>query len=175
MNNSKKWPGIMKIEEIIHYDTNNNIKYKDSNIFNILHAEGEDRILRALFTGGPSNNTFIPTNYFLGLDNRGTLSEDQTLSSLIGEPAGFGYARQPLSSLTGFNIIVSSTSVQARSNVVLFSSTTNSWGPVKNLFLTNVSTGTSGQLYSTAPLNSSVIVAPGESISVRFAMSLKNC
>lgn len=175
MKDSKIWHGIMKIEELLHLDSSGNILYKENDIYNILHLEGEERILSSVFLGGPVNNTYIPANYYLGLDNRATLSISDTLASLVGEPSGFGYARQPVSSSTGFNLIVSTNTVQARSNVTLFSATTNSWGPVSNLFLCNVSSGTSGQLYSSATLNKSLIVNTGESVSVRFAMTLKNC
>ncbi len=175
MSKSNNWHGIMKIEEFLHIGKNGEILYKENDIYNILHNEGESRILSAVFLGGPTNNTYIPANYYLGLDNRASLTVTQTLADLVGEPGGYGYARQPVSSSTGFSLVTTTTSIQARSSVVIFSATTNSWGPVTNLFLTNVSSGTSGQLYSSAPLNNQVIVNTGESISVRFAMTLKNC
>jgi hypothetical protein len=175
MSKSNNWHGIMKIEEFIHFDKNGNILHKENDIYNILHNEGESRILSAVFLGGATSNPYIPSNYYLGLDARPSLSVSQTLADLVGEPSGYGYARQPVSSSTGFTLVTTSTTVQARSSVVVFSATTNSWGPVTNLFLTNISNGTSGQLYSSAPLNNQVIVNTGESISVRFAMTLKNC
>ena len=128
-----------------------------------------------MFVGGSANNSFIPTNYYLGLDNRATLSENQTLSDLVGEPSGNGYSRQPLSSSGGFTVINNGGIYQARSNVVVFAAVTGSWGPVVNIFLTNVSAGTSGKLYSTAVLTAPIILSAGETVTARFSMALRNC
>jgi hypothetical protein len=174
-NDMKNWRGIMKIDEIIHNDNNGNVLFKEENIYNILHNEGEEQILSAVFTGGSTNNSFIPANYFLGLDNRTIVTATQTLANLSGEPSGSGYSRQPSSSTTGFTIINTGGVYQAKSNIVIFAAITGSWGPVINLFLTDVSSGTSGNLYSTAVLSSPIILSSGETISVRFSMALKNC
>lgn len=171
----KNWHGIMKIDEIIHKNNDGNILYKEENIYNILHNQGEERILSAVFIGGSANNSFIPANYYLGLDNRATVSVSQTLASLSGEPYGNGYSRQPASSTTGFTITNDGTTCQARSNIIIFAATSGSWGPVINLFLTDASSGTSGNLYSTAVLSSPIILSAGETISVRFSLALKNC
>ena len=171
----KNWHGIMKIDEIVQKDQTGKTIYKEENIYNILHAQGEERILSAVFIGGPTNNTYIPTNYYLGLDNRATITTDQTLASLSGEPAGSGYSRQPASSVTGFSIVNNGGIYQARSNIIIFAAISGSWGPVVNLFLTDASSGTSGNLYSTAVLSSPIILSSGETISVRFSLALKNC
>lgn len=171
----KNWNGIMKIDEIIQKDNNGKIIYQEENIYNILHLQGEERILSAVFLGGPTNNSYIPSNYFLGLDNRGTVTASQTLANLSGEPAGSGYSRQPASSTTGFSIVNNNGVYQARSNIIIFAAVAGSWGPVINLFLTDVSSGSSGNLYSTAVLASPIILSSGETISVRFSLALKNC
>jgi hypothetical protein len=171
----KNWHGIMKIEEIIHSDANGKELYKEENVYNILHGQGEETILSAIFAGGPNNNAYIPINYYLGLDNRSTISEGQTLASLVGEPSGNGYSRQPVSSTTGFTIINNGGVYQARSNVVIFAAVTGSWGPVVNIFLTNSSSGTTGKLYSTAVLSAPIVLSAGENVSARFSMALRNC
>ena len=171
----KNWHGIMKIDEIIQKDYDGNILYKEENVYNILHSQGEQRILSAVFIGGPTNNPYIPANYYLGLDNRATISAAQTLANLSGEPAGNGYSRQPASSTTGFSITDTGGVYQAKSNIIIFAAVTGSWGPVINLFLTDSSSGTSGNLYSTAVLASPIILSSGETISVRFSLALKNC
>jgi len=171
----KNWNGIMKIDEIIQKDNNGKIIYQEENIYNILHLQGEERILSAVFLGGPTNNSYIPSNYFLGLDNRGTVTASQTLADLSGEPAGSGYSRQPASSTTGFSIVNNNGVYQARSNIIIFAAVAGSWGPVINLFLTDASSGSSGNLYSTAVLASPIILSSGETISVRFSLALKNC
>jgi hypothetical protein len=171
----KNWHGIMKIDEIVQTDHDGKILFKEENIYNILHSQGEERILSAVFVGGPSSNSFIPSNYYLGMDNRTTITANQTLANLSGEPAGNGYSRQPCSSTTGFSIVAVGDVYQARSNIVIFAAITGSWGPVANLFLTDSSSGTSGNLYSTAVLSTPIILSSGGTISVRFSMALKNC
>ena len=171
----KNWHGIMKIDEIVQKDQYGKEIYREENIYNILHAQGEMKILSAVFIGGPTNNAYIPANYYLGLDNRATIAVDQTLASLAGEPSGTGYSRQPVSSTTGFSIVANGNVYQARSNIVIFAAVSGSWGPVSNLFLTDASSGTTGFLYSTAVLTSPIILSAGETISVRFSMALKNC
>ena len=171
----KNWHGIMKIDEIVQKDHGGKTIFKEENIYNILHNQGEQVILSAVFTGGSNSNSFIPSNYYLGLDNRTTITADQTLASLSGEPSGKGYSRQPSSSTTGFTIVNNNGLYQARSNIIIFAAVAGTWGPVSNLFLTDVSSGTNGNLYSTAVLSSPIILSSGETISVRFSMALKNC
>lgn len=171
----KNWHGIMKIDEIVQKDQDGKVVFKEENVYNILHLEGEETILSAVFLGGPTNNSYIPTNYYLGLDNRASVSANQTLSDLVGEPSGSGYSRQPASSTTGFTIVNNGGIFQARSNIIIFAAVSGSWGPVGNLFLTDISSGTSGNLYSTAVLSSPIILSSGETISVRFSLALKNC
>lgn len=170
----KFWPGIMILENIQHI-SNGKIVYQEDNIKNILHVGGEQQILNALFVGGPSTNTYIPTNYFLGLDNRSTLSATDTLSSLVSEPSSGGYVRQGVSSTTGFTVQTSGTIVKATTGIITFSCTTTSWGPVKNLFLTNVASGTAGVLCSSVALSNTVTLAPGDSVTLKFSLSLSNC
>jgi hypothetical protein len=64
MSNQNDWRGIMKILWLEHRDAQGNIIQKQENIRNLLHYEGEEFILQAIFLGGKTNNTFIPTNYF---------------------------------------------------------------------------------------------------------------
>ena len=57
---------------------------------NMLHDEGEQFICQVAF----SEEQSVPSAYYVGLDNRGSLAEGDTLASLSGEPSGNGYARQ---------------------------------------------------------------------------------
>ncbi len=174
---SKNWPGILILDEIKQI-RNNQVIFEKQNIHNILHVQGEEQILNALFVGGSISNNYIPSFYYLGLDNRPVVSASDTYSSISGEPAtSTGYARQGISSTSGFTIVTSGTTVKAKSSLVAFSATTSAWGPVKNLFLTNVVSGTpaSARLYSTIEIGSAITVAVGDQISLIFSMSLKNC
>ncbi len=172
-----KWPGILVVDEITH-ERNGKILFKKTNIHNMLHVEGEERILKALFTGGNTNNSYIPQFYYIGLDNRQTINETDTYTSISGEPnTSTGYARQAVSSLTGFTVEVVGSTVKAKTALVGFTASTSSFGPIKNLFLTNVSYGVTANavLYSSVEIGEDITVAVGDTISLKYSMSLKNC
>jgi len=177
MSKTKKdWHGILRLDEFI-IKRDDKVLFSTGNLYNILHTQGEAQILSALFLGGPTSNSYIPTLYYLGLDARGTLATSDTLSSLVAEPSTGGYSRQPVSSTTGFTIVTEGSTVLAKSGVLAFSATGSNWGPVSNMFLTNVASGTGGILYSSVSLGVSggVTVNNGESVSMRFSMALSNC
>lgn len=165
---------LMYLLEIKHLDCNKSILWESKEIIpNILHRQGQEFLLKGMFN--TASAVVPPANYYLGLDARLVLSATDTLSSLIAEPNINGYARQAVSSFNGFSVALSGGSFSATSNSVVFSASGGSWGPVRNLFLTNVVNGTSGYLISSAPLGSQRTVNSGESISVRIAVSLSNC
>jgi hypothetical protein len=167
------WNGIMKILKIEHKDKFGNILWQQENVKNLLHLKGEEFILRAAFTGGRVSNV-IPENYYLGLDNRATVAEDDEMSNTNGEPNFSGYQRQPVASAGDFNISFENGHYQAISPIVAFNATGGTWGPVKNLIFSDQS-GSLGVLISTTVLNTSVTVNSGESITMRLAMALKDC
>lgn len=170
MNN---WRGILKILEIKHFNAKGILLWEQKNIYNILHLDGEEFLLRAAFLGG-RESTIIPDNYYLGLDNRQTVSVEDTLSDIIGEPSGGGYERQEVSSSGDFAINFESSHFLITSPIVAFRATTGSWGPITNLFLSDV-TDSSGYLISTAPLDSAVSLEIGGSVTMRIGMTLKEC
>ena len=93
---NKNWNGIMKVLEVQHI-RNNKVIWEDVNLYNMLHGEGQKLILEAVFAGGS-----IPSSYYMGLDNRGTLAVEDTLESLLAEPSLNGYSRDTISSETDF-------------------------------------------------------------------------
>lgn len=165
---------LVKIEEFCHLDENKNIIYKENNINNIFHNQGQEFCLSILFS--TSLGIEVPSNYFLGLDDREFLLTTDTLSSLINEPlASTGYSRQPVSSFNGFSIEFNNDDqVWQMSSGILIFSTTTGFGPIKNVFLTNVSDGT-GYLISSASLSIPRTLSAGQSFSLRFSTSLGNC
>lgn len=160
---------IMKVIEVCHFNKSGNCLYKNSNINNILHEEGEEFILRVLF-GGNS----IPSQYYLGLDSRSTLSRTDTVGSLSSlEPTTSGYIRQTVDANSFSFITNNSGNYQANSPVVLFRAVSGSWGPVRNIFLTDQA-GYGGKLISSVPLGSNLIVQAGEIISMRIGLALSS-
>lgn len=160
---------LVTVYEICHWDKDGNLLWKKENLLNTVHGGGEQFILKAAFC--PSSIT-IPTNFYLGLDSRTTLSQADTLNSLVNEPTSNGYIRQPVSSTTGFSISTTG-SIRATSAVVRFSASGGAWGPVKNLFLAT-SVGNSGLLITTTALGDNRTMNDGEGITLRMGVSLRN-
>lgn len=169
----KNWNGIMKILEIQHWDSKGTLLWEDKNVLNLLHQDGEEYLLRAAFTGGRVSNV-IPDNYYLGLDNRQAVTAADTMDDLIGEPSGGGYVRQEIASAGDFAINFENDHFVATSPIVAFRATTGSWGPVSNLFLTNMDDNT-GYLISTAVLQSAIALNPGDAVTMRIGMKLRDC
>ena len=170
---AQNWHGLMKIDLLQHI-RNGEIIYEERDVYNTLHFLGELYCLSALFLGGNNPNSFIPNNYYMGLDNRATVSPSDTMQTLNNEPVGNGYARQLLSSTTGFTIDISAGVHRAVGNIITFSASGVGWGPVQNIFLTNMSDNL-GTLISTAILSTPIQPAPGDNINMRMAMQLKSC
>ncbi len=164
----------MHVLEVQHLDVDGRILWESEKIIpNIMHRQGQEFILKGMFNTAAS--VVPPVNYYLGLDARIVLSATDTLSSLIAEPNINGYARQPVSSFNGFSVSLGTNSWNAVSNSVVFTASGGSWGPVRDLFLTNIANGTNGYLISSAPLGSPRTVTSGQTISVRISVSLGNC
>lgn len=167
------WRGLVEIQEIWCSSPDGELLWRRENLRNILHLEGEQFILLALFTGG-QENAIIPANYFLGLDNRSALGRNDNMSSITGEPAVNGYSRQELSSVSGFTIETAGGNYRASTAVVTFRANGGDWGPIRNLFLTTAPDAT-GFLISTVNLGSEFSVTAGNTVSMRMAMTLREC
>lgn len=168
----EKWNGIMKVLEIEHIGTDGSVLHREGNLFNIIHAQGEDLILKMLFSGQS-----VPENYYVGLDFRSILERSQTISDLFGwEPTANAYARQAVKSDNFSVVTISSGTRQANSPTLLFRASGGSWGPVRNIFLsTALGYGTNSVLVSSVPLSTSITVADGEIVTMRMAMALSSC
>ncbi len=170
---NNNWHGLMKIIEICHWDSDGNLIWKENNILNMLHQEGEEFLLKAAFVGGKVS-TIIPDFYYIGLDNRLTVRATDTMDNLIGEPITGGYLRQAVSSSGDFSINFEQNHFIATSPIVAFRATTASWGPASNLFLTD-KLDNSGSLISTAILPSPISLDSGQSVTMRIGMQILEC
>jgi len=170
---NKNWHGIMKIIEIQQI-RNNSIIWEQKNVYNTLHALGEHFFLKCCFQ---ITEHHPPEYYFLGLDNRSSISVEDTISSLIDEPTGInGYLRRPVSSHSGFNIESVGGVYRATSQIISFSATGGSWGPVSNIFITNASSDNADTvLLATAQLSSSITLNSGDTVNMRMSLSLQDC
>jgi hypothetical protein len=164
----------MTVLEINHLDKNGKILYKNSNLKNILHTEGEEYILKALF-GGIS----LVQKYYIGLDTRSTLGVTDSFFDIPNvESNGPGYSRQEVNN-TSFTVSISSGAngrFQANSPIVSFRSTGSNWR-ARNIFMaTALSGATSGtrKLISSVPLGSNLLISEGELITMRIGLALQS-
>lgn len=167
------WHGILRILEIQHLNSNGEVLWQQKDVYNTLHQDGEEFLLRAAFTGG-QNSTVIPEEYYLGLDNRQSIAASNTMDDLIGEPTGYGYERQSVKSSGEFAINFQNDHFVATSPIVAFRATTGNWGPASNVFITDKSDNT-GYLIATAVLSSPIFVNSGDAITMRIGMQLRTC
>ena len=170
------WHGLITITEIQHI-RNNKVIYEDKNIKNTLHAGGELYMLTTCFNN-PS--VYPPANYYFGLDNRSSIEVNQTIEDISGEPANSpndtGYARQAVAS-SGDNFVLETVNgiYRATSKIITFSANIagNGFGPVSKLFLATSSDNT-GILIASNALSTTFTLTPGDSITVRMALSLQD-
>jgi hypothetical protein len=161
---------LLTILEIEH-QRDSKIIWEAKNIKNVLHTQGEEFLLTALFK---TTDASIPTFYYLGLDNRTTPDVSDVLAaSLYGEPTSNGYSRQAVSSATGFTISEVDGVNRATSLIVSFSASGGSWGPISNLFLATTINNT-GHLIATAALGSTRTLQNGDFITMKFALALRD-
>lgn len=163
---------LLKILEVQHIK-DGKVIWENKNILNTFHLEGEEFILSALFRTVSSIS--VPSFYYIGMDNRTAPSPTDNMVSISTEPSGNGYSRQVVSSATGFTIenytLNSAQHWQARSQVISFTGSGGSWGPVSSVFLTDKLDAT-GFLISTAPLGTTRTIGNGELLSFRFILNL---
>lgn len=163
---------LLKIEEIKHVDVDGTVLWQEDDVYNVFHRNGQMYLLSVTFA--TDSGVTIPSNYYIGLDNRTTPSASDTLLSLSGEPTQNGYLRQAVSSANGFSVDLEDDDYRAMSSVVTFTASSGSWGPVQSLFLATSSTNT-GYLISSATLDNARTVLDGQTISMRISVGLVNC
>ena len=161
---------LMKILEVTHFSSNNEVLLVQKNISNILHGSGEEFILRTLF-----DQLEKTQEYYIGLDNRSSLKYSDTLTTAyILEPNENSYERQR-SSINEFSILTANSGfLQANSPLISFRAIGGSWSPVRNIFIAT-SLGNSGYLISSAPLTQTLTVKNGEIVTMKMSFGLRDC
>lgn len=137
---------------------------------NALADEGEADILNVYFL-----NTSAPTNFYVGLINDATIAETDTLATMVGEPSGNGYARQLIErSATGWPTgpALDAGDMQITSSTETITAAGGTIGPVDNAILTDVASGTAGDLIAYVALTASRTLQDGDSLDVSFDVKL---
>lgn len=161
--------GLHSIWDIVCRDKYGNIKWGELNVHNLLHDEGEESILKAIF----SKTYTVTANDFIGLDDRVTIAEADTLSSLSDEPAVGGYARQPIATnAVDFTISQDSGDWQAVTKIVTFTPSGTNYPSVRNMFLCDVVSGVGGKLFASVALSQARVVLDGDSLDINLTIKL---
>lgn len=175
-----------------HFDKNGNLLWEEPDwVHNILHDEGEQYILACAFDtdlgAGFTPSTFPtansqPANYlYMGLDNRTTLAENDTLATVTvvpgsgGEPNTGNYTRQPISIVTGFTITQPGAYYQAaQAAPSSFTASGASMGTARNRFLCNAISGTptNGRLIASLPLSQVRTINDGDTLNTNLIIGL---
>ena len=166
----KKWHGLMKIVEAEQI-RDGKVLWREENIRNTFHAGGELFMLTCSFD---NDGTFPPEQYYIGLDNRSSVTVEDLMTDLVDEPSGNGYVRQSISSNGGFTIDLLNSVYVATSNILTFSASVSSgYGPISTMFITNKSDNT-GILLATATFSSPFTLSAGDIFNTRINLSLQD-
>ena len=160
----------MTVLEIKQYQ-HNELIWEAYNIPNIFHQLGEKFVLSVAFDTDAHS---VPASYYLGLDNRSTLAYADDIGCISGEPSTNGYARQAISSISGFGTSLVDGRMKATSGIITFTATGGSWGPVNNVFLATT-INSSGILVASSALSSSRTLTSGQHMTVRFGLAFTVC
>ena len=174
---------LMTVFEVSHRNKYGEILFEKYDLKNILHSEGEEYILKTLFTNDYTPimsqtglPTFVVTSYYMGLDNRSSLTTSDSLVDIEElETIGTGYRRQEVNK-SSFQIVENSNgNYQANSPIIQFNCSGGSW-TAKNIFLaTSYSSLFTGpkKVISSVPLGSTLVISNGETVSMRIGLALK--
>ena len=162
----KRAHGFRQLWRFTHRDKDGNVIWEDV-IENALADEGEQAMLDVFYRNGTA-----PTGFYIRLYND-TPVETDTLATLVGEPAGNGYAAQLVErSNVGFPTIQQDANGdwQIISKTVTFSASGGSWGPVTYAVLATTSDNT-GKLIAFVALSQSRTLNDGESLDVQLTIT----
>lgn len=164
------------------YDKDGNLLWSEGWVNNLLHDGGEQYILSAIFATAYSNYGSALSALFLGLDNRTSLAEADTLASLTGEPTTGGYARKSIST-TGTGAAGQPWVLAQPGAYYIATSATQTWtaagaayGSVKNRFLasdlTAVADAAAKHLIASLALSTTRTINDGDSLASNLAVGL---
>src|SRR5690606_30427253 len=138
----------------------------------ILHDEGEQFMLSAAFDTDLAGYGAPPANLYLGLDNRASLAEADTLLTVSGEPATGGYARKAVSTTTGFTLTQPGAYYQAATATLSFTASGANWGTLNHRFLTTAASGTAGKLIASLSFGTPRTVNDGDTLNSSLVIGL---
>src|SRR5690348_12026888 len=148
--------------------------WEEKDIPNILHDDGSRHILANSFKTGDSF-AGVPSNDYIGLRSNSAAETDTLSSGLTELGAVNGYARNPVSTTTGFALSLISGGYKATSGNVVFTNSaavgTNAWTAAVALFLATTIDNT-GKLISSAALSTSRTLLGQDTLTVSCFISM---
>ena len=160
---------IHGIADIRHYDARGHL-LRVEHLHNIWHDEGEEYLIKAAFT----EETTVPVSFYLGLDARPALAEDDALADLVSEPSGSGYARVGIAS-DGTDWTSQqdggTSDWECVSKTATFTASGGDWAAQLNIFLATT-TDNSGKLLSSMALSASRTILDGESLACTYTVRI---
>ena len=170
MTITRRKRGMHVLWNLVCRDRDGNIRWEEKDLHNIYHDEGEEWTLKVAFSEAET----VPTSFYIGLDDRASLAEADTLPP-TNEPTGNGYARQSVNSdATDWTITQDGGDWQAKSKTVTF---TASGGPipaagsVKHMFL-STTLNDSGKLISSVALSTTRTIADGDTLDTDITIKM---
>lgn len=164
---------VFRIVEMQILDKNDNVVFERKNILNTTHTDWQEFALKTLFN--TDSGETIPENYWIGLDNRGTITVADTLNSLSGEPTTNNYARISVSSEDGFDVELNDDgNYQATTSSLLWTAVGGSFGPVQNVFISTTQNSTGYLLGTIQFTDTPRTLANGEKIILRTGIDMQN-
>lgn len=174
--------GIHAEVNVFCYGREGTLKWKEENLHNIWHNEGELYMLYPFAKTYSGYGAPVDTLY-IGLDARETLAETDTLASLTGEPSGSGYARvakdATLDGTSGNSwwvAEVDGAAYQAKTSTTTFTANGGDWAAVKNIFLCTHATATTSaqdqRLLSSVALSVDRTLYDGDSLVTEFTVKV---
>lgn len=161
---------LLRILEVKHLDVDGSVIWESRDLPNTLHKTGEEYVLQACFCNAVQG---VVDFYYAGMDDRETISVDDTMADVTAEPAAYGYIRQAISSASGFTVSenIATDHFEAVSGILTFTATGGTWGPVRNLFLATAS-DEDGILISSVAMDGTHFVSNGQQLTVRIGIRL---
>lgn len=165
------WPSNMHGEFVFWAGTERELR-----IPNNFLTEGEEAFLKMIAQAATTDVT-VGGNYFIGLMGA-TFSNDDTLSTILGEPsAAGGYARKPIArSGVGWPTVSKVNGIwRAVTTTVNFTATAADFSvPFSRAFLCNVVSGAVGKLFSVSgALPEPKQIVDGETFPIRYELYLR--
>lgn len=154
-----------------HVDRRGKVLWERRDVPNLLHDEGELWILANSFDTNHAS-AGVPASIYAGLRSDAAAEVD-TLAAGLTELSDTGYARQAISTTTGFTMSTSGGDYRATSGTVTWTNSSGgAWTGAVAALLCTVSSGTAGLLIASFALSVTRTLQDGDSLNFSCYIAL---